>query len=116
MARAQPIQTPQGTYVSVSAAARAHHIDKRTVLNYLARHTTGWQWLTVAESTDTDLSWAQYRTLTDDQRESRYQAWCRDQERDPQLQSTADDFVCDMPETVTEIQDTELDLDIEDTA
>lgn len=103
MARAQPVNTPQGTYASVAKAAAACGLDPHTVLNYLDQGREGWSRVELGTVTVPDMSWAQYRTLTDDQREAHYQAWCRRLGLDPDQESTADQFVGGMPETDQDI-------------
>jgi hypothetical protein len=103
MARAQPVNTPHGAYASVAKAAAACGLDPHTVLTYLEQGREGWSRVQLGTVTVPGMSWAQYRTLTDDQREAHYQAWCSRQGLDPDLESTANQFVDGMPETDQDI-------------
>lgn len=56
-------------------------------------------------------AWQAYISQPDQARDQQYRTWCRTYARDPDLQSTADDFVFGLSNST--VQDPELDLDLD---
>lgn len=102
-------RTPLGHYTGAAAAARAHGVDKSTIMNRCATQPDQYQkvtgpvpgvsrphaaaaptaWVTRREW---PLTWNQYRVLDWDTREHIWLTWCVSHDLDPDLETTVDLF------------------------
>lgn len=116
------VTTPLGTFSSVAAAARAHHMDRitlhrrfetdpenfrKTVTEYKTADTTKF----VVRGVRWPIPWTQYRFQSEDVKDAIYQAWCVRAGLDPDQEHTADAFFADMDGVGD--QDSELDTDLD---
>jgi hypothetical protein len=103
MTKSIQIRTPQGVFASATSAARAHGVNKCTILNRCDSDPTNYQRIApqpepVREDAEIrGYNW--YRWLPEHQREAMYQAWCRQHRRDPEQDGVADDFIASLDHT-----------------
>ena len=97
--------TPKGEFASSSLAAAAHACDKSTILNRCLTHPDQYQKIelppvtprpkikyTYANKTAWPVSWAHYKGLAFDVRDEIWLHWCASNAKDPNLESTVDEF------------------------
>jgi hypothetical protein len=113
-------RTPLGHFSGAAAAARAHGVDKSTIMNRCETQPAQYQKIAEGKVQPTKkklpaeptlhatkrtwpLSWYQYRLLDFDTRESIWLTWCAEHQLNPELESTVDAFFDEMdsvPEVV----------------
>jgi hypothetical protein len=95
MARSKPVQTPLGVFDSVTQAARAHHCDKGTISRYLETDPDRYHLIDRPPGrvlVPVSQGWTQYRTMTHDQQDAWFLAWCESQNIDPDAEYSGDAF------------------------
>ena len=108
-----------GHFTGAAAAARAHGVDKSTIVNRCETRPDEYQKIADgrvqpakkkqaqepalhATKRSWPLSWYQYKILDWDTRETIWLTWCAEHELDPELESTVDAFF-DAMDTVQEV-------------
>jgi len=106
-------KTPLGHFTGAAAAARAHGVDKSTIVNRCETRPNEYQKISEGKVQPTKkklpaeptlhatkrtwpLSWYQYRLLDFDTRESIWLTWCAEHKLNPELDSTVDAFFDEM--------------------
>jgi hypothetical protein len=108
--------TPKGEFASAAQAGAAHKCDKSTIINRCKSDPENYKmievppkppkpvsWSQTAKIT-WPLTWAQYKGLSYEIKEEIWQGWCSSTGKNPDLESTVDEFF-EIMDTTQEVPD-----------
>ena len=109
-------KTPLGHFASAAVASAAHKCDKSTIINRCASDPENYQQIplpthkpkakescTATAQATWPLTWYQYKYLSFEVKDEIWLKWCKDNQKNPDLDATVDEFF-DLMDTTQEAE------------
>jgi hypothetical protein len=110
-------KTPKGEFASAAQAGAAHKCDKSTIINRCETDPGNYQQIpippkppkptswSITARTTWPLTWSQYKGLSFEVKDEIWLRWCVENKRNPDLESTVDEFFDQMDNTQEVVED-----------